>query len=149
MKLNNLRPAKGGGVKARKRLGRGTGSGQGKTAGRGQDGQKSRSGGGVRPGFEGGQMPLFRRLPKRGFTNIFKKEWNVINLEDLEKFEAGSIVDIQALIDSGRIKKSKADIPLKVLGNGNLDKAITVKAQAFSASAKGKIEALGGKVEVI
>ncbi len=149
MKLNDLRPAKGGGVKARKRLGRGTASGQGKTAGRGQDGQKSRSGGGVRPGFEGGQMPLFRRLPKRGFTNIFRKEWNVINLSDLEKFEAGATVDIQALIESGRIKKSKVDTPLKVLGNGSLDKAVTVKAQAFSASAKEKIEALGGKVEVI
>lgn len=149
MKLNDLRPAKGGGVKARKRLGRGTASGQGKTAGRGQDGQKSRSGGGVRPGFEGGQMPLFRRLPKRGFTNIFRKEWNVINLSDLEKFEAGATVDIQALIESGRIKKSKVDTSLKVLGNGSLDKAVTVKAQAFSASAKEKIEALGGKVEVI
>ncbi len=149
MKLHDLHPAKGGGVKARKRLGRGTASGQGKTAGRGQDGQKSRSGGGVRPGFEGGQMPLFRRVPKRGFTNIFRKEWNVINLSDLVEYESGSTVDIDVLIEKGRIKKSKKEIPLKVLGEGNLEKAITVKAQAFSASAKEKIEALGGKVEVI
>ncbi|MDI9501922.1 MAG: 50S ribosomal protein L15 [Tissierellia bacterium] len=149
MKLHDLRPAKGGGSKARKRLGRGTGTGQGKTAGRGQDGQKSRSGGGVRPGFEGGQMPLFRRLPKRGFTNIFAKEWNVVNLSDLNAFEDGQTVDIDALVESGRIKKSKKANPLKVLGNGEIEKALTVKAAAFSAGAKEKIEARGGKAEVI
>lgn len=149
MKLNNLRPAEGGGVKARKRLGRGTASGQGKTAGRGQDGQKSRSGGGVRPGFEGGQMPLFRRLPKRGFTNVFRKEWNVINLNDLNQFEKGQTVTIDELIASGRIKKSKKDVPLKVLANGELDHAVTVKAHSFSAAAKEKIEASGGTAEVI
>lgn len=149
MKLHDLRPAKGGGSKARKRVGRGTGSGQGKTAGRGQDGQKSRSGGGVRPGFEGGQMPLFRRLPKRGFTNVFAKEWNLVNLSDLNIFEEGQTVDLDALIEAGRIKKSKKALPLKVLGNGDIEKALTVKATAFSASAKEKIEARGGKVEVI
>lgn len=149
MKLNDLHPAKGGGSKARKRLGRGTGSGQGKTAGRGQDGQKSRSGGGVRPGFEGGQMPLFRRLPKRGFTNIFAKEWLTVNLSDLNRFEEGQTVDIDALIEIGRIKKSKKDIALKILGGGELEKALTVKANAFSSGAKEAIEARGGKAEVI
>lgn len=148
MKLHELKPNKGGAVKATKRLGRGTGSGQGTTAGRGHDGQNSRSGGGVRPGFEGGQMPIYRRLPKRGFTNIFAKKFTVVNLSDLnERFEDGAEVTPVTLIESGLVNKLNDGI--KVLGDGNLDKKLTVKATKFSKSAIEKIEANGGKVEVI
>ena len=148
MKLHELKPNKGGAVKATKRLGRGTGSGQGTTAGRGHDGQNSRSGGGVRPGFEGGQMPIYRRLPKRGFTNIFAKKFTIVNLSDLnERFEDGAEVTPVTLIESGLVNKLNDGI--KVLGDGNLDKKLTVKATKFSKSAIEKIEANGGKVEVI
>lgn len=149
MKLHNLRPAEGGAVKAKKRLGRGIASGTGKTAGRGHKGQKARSGGGVRPGFEGGQMPLFRRLPKRGFTNIFKKEYAIVNLDDLQAFGAGETVDLEALIAKGLVKKAKAKDGFRVLGNGEISQALTVKANHFSKSAKEKIESAGGKAEVI
>lgn len=148
MKLHELKPNKGGAVKATKRLGRGTGSGQGTTAGRGHDGQNSRSGGGVRPGFEGGQMPIYRRLPKRGFTNIFAKKFTIVNLSDLnDRFEDGAEITPVSLIESGLINRLNDGI--KVLGNGNLDKKLTVKANKFSKSAIEKIEANGGKVEVI
>ncbi|RKD25421.1 LSU ribosomal protein L15P [Caminicella sporogenes DSM 14501] len=146
MKLHELRPAKGA-VKNRKRLGRGTATGQGKTAGRGQKGQKARSGGGVRPGFEGGQMPLYRRLPKRGFKNPFKKEWTIVNLMDLNRFEDGTEVTPELLKEAGVIKKIKYG--LKVLGDGELQKKLTIKAHKFSKSAIEKIEAAGGKAEVI
>ena len=149
MKLHNLRPAEGGAVKAKKRLGRGIASGTGKTAGRGNKGQKARSGGGVRPGFEGGQMPLFRRLPKRGFTNIFKKQYAIVNLDDLQAFGAGETVDLEALIAKGLVKKAKAKDGLRVLGSGEISQALTVKANHFSKSAKEKIESAGGKAEVI
>lgn len=149
MKLHDLRPAEGGGVKAKKRIGRGIGSGTGKTSGKGHKGQNARSGGGVRPGFEGGQMPLFRRLPKRGFTNVFKKQYAVINLSDLNRFESGAEVTPEILIEKGFIKKSKAKDGVRVLGNGELTVALTVKAQHFSKSAAEKIEAAGGKAEVI
>lgn len=149
MKLHELRPAEGGGVKAKKRLGRGIGSGTGKTAGKGHKGQNARSGGGVRPGFEGGQMPLFRRLPKRGFTNIFKKEYAVINVSDLNAFENGAEVTPEILINSGMIKKSKAKDGVRILGEGELNVKLNVKAQHFSKSAAEKIEAAGGKAEVI
>ena len=148
MKLHELKPNKGGAVKPTKRLGRGTGSGQGTTAGRGHNGQNSRSGGGVRPGFEGGQMPIYRRLPKRGFTNIFAKKYTIVNLADLnERFEDGAEVNAVTLIESGLVNKLNDGI--KVLGDGNLDKKLTVKATKFSKSAIEKIEANGGKVEVI
>lgn len=147
MKLHELRPNKGGGSKKTKRLGRGTGSGWGKTAGRGQKGQKSRSGGGVRPGFEGGQMPLYRRLPKRGFTNIFATKYSIVNLEDLNRFEDNTEVTPELLIQSGIINKLEDGV--KILGNGELSKKLTVKANKFSKSAAEKIEANGGKVEVI
>ncbi|MCG8541301.1 MAG: 50S ribosomal protein L15 [Clostridia bacterium] len=147
MKLHELKPNKGA-VKKRKRLGRGTATGQGKTAGRGQDGQKSRSGGGVRPGFEGGQMPLYRRIPKRGFSNYpFKKEWTIVNIEDLNRFEEGTEVTPQFLKDIGMIKKINDG--LKILGDGQLEKKLTIKAHKFSKSAIEKIEAAGGKAEVI
>ena len=146
MKLHELKPAEGA-VKSRKRLGRGTATGQGKTAGRGQKGQKSRSGGGVRVGFEGGQMPLFRRMPKRGFKNINRKEYAIVNLETLNKFEDGAEVTPALLVESGIIKDEKDGI--KVLGNGTLNKQLTVKASKFSASAKEAIESKGGKAEVI
>lgn len=146
MKLHELKPNKGS-VKNRKRLGRGTATGQGKTAGRGQDGQNSRSGGGTRPGFEGGQMPLYRRLPKRGFTNPFRKDWTIINIEDLNRFEEGTVVTPQLLKESGMIKKDKYG--LKILGDGQLEKQLTIKAHKFSQSAIKKIEAAGGKAEVI
>lgn len=149
MKLHELRPAEGGGVKAKKRLGRGIGSGTGKTSGKGHKGQNARSGGGVRPGFEGGQMPLFRRLPKRGFTNIFKKEYAVINVSDLNAFENGAEVTPEILINSGIIKKAKAKDGVRILGEGELNVKLTVKAQHFSKSAAEKIEAAGGKAEVI
>ncbi|WP_053955662.1 50S ribosomal protein L15 [Inediibacterium massiliense] len=146
MKLHELRPAEGS-VKNRKRLGRGTATGQGKTAGRGQKGQKSRSGGGVRPGFEGGQMPLYRRLPKRGFTNIFKKQWAIINIDAFNQFDEGTIVTPELLLEAGIIKKIADGV--KVLGDGELQKKVTVQAHKFSQSAVEKIEAAGGKVEVI
>lgn len=148
MKLHELRPNAGGGSKKTKRLGRGTATGQGKTSGRGQKGQNSRSGGGVRPGFEGGQMPLYRRLPKRGFTNIFAKKYAIVNIEDLnERFEDGMEVTAASLIEAGVIKKALDGV--KVLGNGELNKKLTVKATKFSKVAVEKIEANGGKVEVI
>jgi len=146
MKLHELRPAPGT-RKEPKRKGRGTATGQGKTAGRGQKGQTSRSGGGVRPGFEGGQMPLQRRLPKRGFTNIFAKEYAEVNVEDLNKFEAGTVVTPELLLEKKIIRKLMDGV--KVLGNGELNKALTVKAHKFSESAVKKIEAAGGKIEVI
>lgn len=147
MKLHELKPAKGA-VKSKRRLGRGTATGQGKTSGRGQKGQWSRSGGGVRVGFEGGQMPLARRLPKRGFTNIFKKEYSIINVETLNRFEAGTVVDAELLKSSKVISKIEKD-GIKILGNGNLEKALTVKASKFTGSAKEKIVNAGGQVEEV
>ena len=147
MKLHNLRPNEGGGSKETKRLGRGTGSGQGKTAGRGQNGQNSRSGGGVRPGFEGGQMPLYRRLPKRGFTNIFAKEIAIVNVDVLNRFDDNTVVTPELLLSEGVIKHVYDGI--KILGDGEINKKLTVKAHKFSKSAAEKIEAAGGKVEVI
>ncbi|MHB8124499.1 MAG: 50S ribosomal protein L15 [Desulfitobacteriaceae bacterium] len=145
MKLHELKPAKGS-TKATKRLGRGIGSGQGKTAGKGHKGQKARSGGGVRPGFEGGQQPLARRMPKRGFTNIFKKVFEVLNVRDLERFENGAEVTIQTLYEVGLIKTVKDGV--KILGTGELTKALTVKVDKVSQAAADKIVACGGKVEV-
>lgn len=149
MKLHNLRPAEGGGVRKKKRVGRGIGSGLGKTSGRGHDGQKARSGGGVRPGFEGGQMPLFRRLPKRGFKNINTKKFAEINLDRLNKFESGAVVDLDALVEAGIVKNRDAVDGLRILGNGELNHPLTVKATYFTKSAQEKIEAAGGKAEVI
>jgi large subunit ribosomal protein L15 len=149
MKLNELRPNLGGGSKPKKRVGRGIGSGYGKTSGKGHKGQNARSGGGVRPGFEGGQMPLFRRLPKRGFTNIFAKEFAVINIEDLNRFAEDTVVTPELLISEGLVKKAKVKDGIKVLGDGELAKKLTVKAHKFSKTAVEKIEAAGGKVEVI
>ena len=146
MKLNELKPAEGSTTAAR-RLGRGTGSGLGKTSGKGHKGAKARSGGGKRPGFEGGQMPLTRQLPKRGFTNIFAKEYSIVNVEDLEIFENGTVVTVEMLVEK-KIVRNALD-GLKVLGEGELTKKLTVKAAKFSASAKEKIEAVGGKAEVI
>ena len=146
MNLHDLSPAAGS-THPGKRKGRGNGSGNGKTAGRGQKGQKSRSGGGVRAGFEGGQMPLARRVPKRGFNNIFAKPLEVINLSALEKFEDGAVVNACDLLEKGVL--SKCTYGYKVLGNGSLSKKLTVRASAFSASAKEKIVAAGGKYEVI
>ena len=146
MKLHELAPAPGS-TKECKRIGRGHGSGNGKTAGKGHKGQKARAGHGMRPGFEGGQMPLQRRVPKRGFNNIFAEEWLAINVAALEAFEDGAVVDAKALQEKGIIKK--ADKPVKVLGNGKLTKKITVNLNAFSASAAEKINAAGGKAEVI
>lgn len=146
MKLHELKPAEGS-VKTPLRKGRGPGSGLGKTAGRGHKGQKARSGGGVRPGFEGGQMPLTRRLPKRGFTNIFAKVYSLVNVKDLEEFEAGTIVTPQLLQETGLIKKLNDGV--KILGEGEITKNLTVQAHKFSKSAKEKIEASGGKAEVI
>lgn len=146
MKLQELSPAMGS-VKAPYRKGRGAGSGNGKTAGRGHKGQWARSGGGVRPGFEGGQLPLYRKLPKRGFKNRFATQYAIVNLSDLDCFENGAIIDLDTLLAEGIIKK--AFDGLKVLGDGELTHALTVKAARFSASAKEKIEAAGGKTEVI
>ena len=146
MKLHELSPAKGS-VTPAWRKGRGPGSGNGKTAGKGHKGQNARSGGGVRPGFEGGQLPLYRKLPKRGFHNVFSKEYAIVNVEDLNKFDDGATVDMNALLENGTIRKELCG--LKVLGNGEITKKITVKAAIFSASAKAKIEAAGGKAEVI
>jgi len=147
VKLHDLRPAEGGGSKARKRLGRGYGSGLGKYGGKGRDGQNSRSGGGVRPGFEGGQTPLFRRLPKRGFTNINAKEYAIVNLDQLNVFEDGAEVTPVVLIEAGIVKAEKSGV--KILGNGELTKKLTVKAAKFSKSAEEAITAKGGSVEVI
>ena len=147
MKLHELKPSEGA-FKTSKRVGRGVASGHGKTSGKGHKGQNARSGGGVRPGFEGGQLPLFRRLPKRGFSNaMFKKEYATINVSDLNKFEDGAVVTPELLKEMGLLKKQLAGV--KVLGNGNLDKKITVKANNFSRSAVEKIENKGGKAEVI
>ncbi len=146
MKLHELSPAEGS-TKESKRIGRGHGSGNGKTAGKGHKGQKARAGHGQRPGFEGGQMPLQRRVPKRGFNNIFAEEVIAINLSALEVFENEAVVDAKALAEKGIIKK--ADKAVKVLGNGKLTKKLTVKLNAFSASAAEKIAAAGGKAEVI
>ncbi len=146
MKLNELKPAVGSCTEA-KRKGRGAGTGNGKTAGRGHKGQNARSGGGVRPGFEGGQMPLYRRLPKVGFTNIFAKKFVEINVSELNRFEDGTEVSAQLLKETGVISKILDGVV--VLGRGDLDKKLTVKAARFSASAKEKIEAAGGKAEVI
>lgn len=147
MKLHELSPANGS-TKERKRIGRGAGSGQGKTAGKGHKGQKARAGRGMRPGFEGGQMPLQRRIPKRGFVNIFRTEMAIVNVSKLEKcFEAGETVTVDALVEKGLVKKVLDGV--KILGNGDITKSLTVQANAFSESAKAKIEAAGGKIEVI
>lgn len=148
MKMHELKPAEGARTSA-KRLGRGIGSGLGKTSGKGHKGQNARSGGGVRPGFEGGQMPLVRRIPKRGFNNRFRKVYSIVNISALEaKFENGAVVDAEALIVSGILSKIE-DAGVKVLGGGELTKALTVKADKFSASAKEAIEKAGGSVEVL
>ncbi|MFP3998791.1 MAG: 50S ribosomal protein L15 [Desulfobacterales bacterium] len=145
MRLHELTPDKGA-KKSRKRLGRGVASGQGKTAGRGTKGFNSRSGGGVRPGYEGGQMPIQRRLPKRGFRNLFKKDFSIVNIRDLNRFEAGTRVDGEAMRAAGIVKNLKK--PVKLLGQGDLNVAVDVKVSAVSNSARQKIEAAGGSVEV-
>ncbi|MCF6265190.1 MAG: 50S ribosomal protein L15 [Desulfuromusa sp.] len=146
MDLSNLKPVPGS-TKSRKRIGRGPGSGTGKTSGRGHKGQNARSGGGVKPGFEGGQMPLQRRIPKRGFVSRNKKVYNLINLRDLEVFDSGSVVDLELYGKAGLVSGIKDGI--KILADGDLTKALTVQAHKFSKSAAAKIEAAGGKVEVL
>lgn len=146
MKLDELKPVEGSKFE-RKRVGRGIGSGTGKTSGKGHKGQNARSGGGVRPGFEGGQMPLYRRIPKRGFTNRNTKEIVGINLTALERFEDGATVTVESLLEAGIVKNPRDGV--KILGNGELTKKLTVQVNAYSASAKEKIEALGGTAEVI
>lgn len=147
MRIHDLKPAAGS-TKSPKRVGRGTGSGLGTTAGRGNNGQNARSGGGVRPGFEGGQMPLFRRIPKRGFNNArFKKDWSIINIADLNAFDENTVITPALLVEVGFVKNVKYGV--KILGNGELEKALVVKANKFTQSAMEKIEAAGGKVEVI
>ncbi len=146
MRLDELQPAEGSRF-TRKRVGRGIGSGTGKTSGKGHKGQKARSGGGVRPGFEGGQMPLYRRLPKRGFTNIFAKQYVTINVSELERFEDGTEVTQELLKETGVVSKTLDGI--KILGRGELTKKLTVKVAKFSTSAAEKIEKAGGKAEVI
>ncbi len=146
MKIHELSPVEGS-RKKRKRVGRGQGSGHGQTACRGHKGQKSRSGGGPRPGFEGGQMPLQRRLPKRGFTNIFKKQYSILNVKDLNRFEANTNLDTEVLKEAGLIKKMKNGV--KLLGNGEISLPLFVKVHKVSRIAKEKIEAAGGKVEII
>ncbi|WP_457576739.1 50S ribosomal protein L15 [Desulfomarina sp.] len=143
--LANLSPQKGS-TKNRKRLGRGPGTGHGKTAGRGHKGFKSRSGSGIKPGFEGGQMPLQRRLPKRGFNNIFRKEYTIVSLKQLDTFDAGSEINPQVLVEAGIIRKGDA---VKILANGEVTKSLTVKVDKISAAAKEKIEAAGGSVELV
>ena len=145
MKLHELSPAEGS-AKSAWRKGRGPGSGNGKTAGKGHKGQNARSGGGVRPGFEGGQIPLYRKLPKRGFTNHFAKNYAIVNVSDLNCFEDGAVVDVEALLAAKIIRKPMDGV--KVLGGGEITKKVTVKAAVFSATAKEKIEAAGGKTEV-
>ena len=146
MDLSNLQPSHGS-THSKKRIGRGHGSGLGKTSGKGHKGQKARSGGSIKPGFEGGQMPLQRRLPKRGFTPLTRKVYALVNLRDLELFDAGSVVDLEALGNAGLIGQLKDGF--KILGDGELSKSLTVKAHKFSKSAQAKIEAAGGSVEVI
>ena len=146
MKLNELSPAAGS-AKAAWRKGRGPGSGNGKTAGKGHKGQNARSGGGVRPGFEGGQLPLYRKLPKRGFKNRFAVNYAIVNVADLNKFENGAVVDLEALKAAKLVRKELDGV--KILGNGELTKKLTVKATVFSATAKEKIEAAGGKTEEV
>ena len=146
MQLHELKPAEGSSQES-KRKGRGIGSGTGKTAGKGHKGQNARSGGGVRPGFEGGQTPLFRRLPKRGFTNINRKEYAIVNLDTLNRFEEGTEVTPELLIETGVVSNEKAGI--KILAKGNVEKKLTVKAHKFSSAAKEAIEAAGGQTEVI
>lgn len=146
MKLNELSPAPGS-TKKKFRVGRGNGSGAGKTAGKGHKGQNARSGGGVRPGFEGGQMPLQRRIPKRGFVNIFATRYEAINVDQLDRFENGAVVDEAAIVKAGLVKNTRDGI--KILGRGELTKKLTVKVAAFSEGAKTKIEAAGGKAEVV
>lgn len=146
MKLHELKPAFGS-TTAPKRLGRGVGSGLGKTSGKGHKGAKARSGGGKAPGFEGGQMPLTRRLPKMGFVNIFKKQYEIVNVEQLNVFEDGSVVDFAALKEAGLVKKMRDGV--KILGGGEITKKLTVKATKFTASAKERIEAVGGKAEEV
>lgn len=146
MKLHELKASEGA-TKSRKRKGRGTATGQGKTAGRGMNGQNSRSGGGTRLGFEGGQMPLYRRIPKRGFTNIWGKEYTELNVEDLNRFDADTVVTPELLKEAGMVKQVKDGV--KILGNGNLEKKLTVKAAKFTKSAIQKIESAGGKAEVL
>lgn len=145
MKLHELGPAAGS-TTAPKRLGRGVGSGLGKTSGKGHKGAKARSGGGKRPGFEGGQMPLYRRVPKKGFTNIFRTEYATVNVGRLEIFESGTVVTVEKLKEAGLVKKTMDGV--KILGNGDLTKKLTVEAAKFTETAKQKIEALGGKAEV-
>jgi large subunit ribosomal protein L15 len=144
MDLNTLRPSEGS-TKKRKRIGRGAGSGHGKTATKGHKGQKARSGGSIKPGFEGGQMPLQRRLPKRGFTPLCKKEFTLINLSDLDKFPANSVVTLEALREKGLL--SKASLPVKILATGEITKPITISAHKFSATAREKIVAAGGTLQ--
>ena len=146
MKLHELSPAEGS-TRENFRTGRGAGSGNGKTAGKGHKGQNARSGGGVRPGFEGGQIPLYRRLPKRGFNNIFAKHYAIVNVNALDVFENGAVVNAETLIEKGIIKKALDGV--KVLGRGEVTKKVTVQAAIFSASAKEKIESVGGKCEVV
>ncbi|KEF36499.1 LSU ribosomal protein L15P [Schinkia azotoformans MEV2011] len=146
MKLHELKPAEGS-RKERNRVGRGMASGNGKTSGRGHKGQGARSGGGVRPGFEGGQMPLFQRLPKRGFTNINRKDYTIVNVETLNRFENGTEVTPELLLETGVVSKLNSGV--KILGNGKLEKNLTVKAHKFSSAAKEAIEAAGGKTEVV
>ena len=146
MNLHELSPAEGS-KKGSKRIGRGHGSGWGKTAGKGHKGQKARSGGSIRPGFEGGQMPLQRRVPKRGFNNIFRTEYAIVNISALDAFNDGDTVTVEALVEKGIVKKTLDGV--KILGNGEISKKLTVQVNAFSDSAKSKIEAAGGKAEVI
>ncbi len=147
MNIQNLAPAPGAKTES-KRLGRGIGSGKGKTSGKGHKGQWARSGGGVRPGFEGGQMPLIRRIPKRGFTNIFAKEYSIVNVKDLERFEDGTVVNAELLLEVGVLSKIE-NYGLKVLGDGTLTKKLTVQAKKFTKSAAEIIEKAGGKAEVL
>ncbi|MFH1136302.1 MAG: 50S ribosomal protein L15 [Pseudomonadota bacterium] len=146
MRLHDLKPPQGA-KKGPKRVGRGEGSGLGKTSGRGHKGQGSRAGSGVRPGFEGGQMPLQRRLPKRGFTNIWKKKFSLVNLRDLVRFEAGSVIDAEGLVAAGLIKRANEKV--KLLGKGAVDKPLTLKVHGVSAQAKAAVEAAGGSVEIL
>jgi large subunit ribosomal protein L15 len=146
MKLHELKTTEGA-RKKRNRVGRGMSSGNGKTSGRGHKGQKARSGGGTRPGFEGGQMPLFQRLPKRGFTNINKQNYSIVNLETLNRFDEGTEITPELLLENGAV--SKLNDGIKILGKGTIDKKLTVKAHKFSSSAKEAIEAAGGKTEVV